>query len=57
MYGLFFGFGGNIAACSYDYEWIGVTVRVLDVEPAEEHNSGGNDSLTDLETLAKLHNH
>jgi len=36
---------GNVAACSGNYEWIGIAVCILKVEPFEEDGRGRDHAL------------
>ena len=57
MYRGFFRFGSDVAARCDDDERVCLTVRVLEVEAAEEDGSGSYYALSEAQPLADLCNH
>jgi hypothetical protein len=53
----FFGFGGDITTRGDDDERVCFAVRVLEIEPAEEHRRGGCYALTEGHSLAYPRDH
>ena len=52
MYRRLFGLGSDVTTRGDDDEGVCFTVRVLEIEPAEEHRCGGRDSLAEGHSLA-----
>lgn len=52
MHGKFFGLGSDITTRSDDDERVCFAVRVLEIEPAEQHGRGSGDALTEGHSLA-----
>jgi hypothetical protein len=47
-------FSSDIATRSGNYEWVGITVRILEVEPFEEDGGGRDHPLAVGQFLAEL---